>query len=170
MSELAPRQKSGHMFLVNTLSGIPGRLPLNPIARWEWVFPVVEAIHICGLTLLVGSVVILDLRLLGLRLRSEPVSGLAKELSPWIWLGIIIQLTTGPYLFSGDPHEYVQVAAFRNKMLFLLLALVFHFTVIRRATAPSADSSPLGWRRPAALVSLGLWFCVLLAGLWIGNL
>jgi len=83
---------------------------------------------------------------------------------------MIIQLTTGPYLFSGDPHEYVQVAAFRNKMLFLALALTFHFAVIRKATTPSADSAALGWRRPAALVSLGLWFGVLLAGLWIGNL
>lgn len=158
------------MFVVHILEGVSKGTPLNPIARWEWVFPVVEAIHICGFTLLVGSIVILDLRLLGISLRTQPVSRLAKELSPWIWAGIVVQLTTGPYLFSGDPHEYVQVAAFRNKMLFLLLALLFHFTVIRRATAPAADSSPLGWRRWAALVSLGLWFCVLLAGLWIGNL
>lgn len=158
------------MFLAYILQGAPEALPLNPIARWEWVFPVVESIHICGFTLLVGSIVILDLRLLGVYLRSQAVSRLAKELSPWIWAGIAIQMTTGPYLFSGDPHEYVQIAAFRNKMLFFLLALIFHFTVIRKATAPEADSAPLGWRRPAACVSLGLWFCVLLAGLWIGNL
>ena len=158
------------MLLADISEGFFQRIPLNPIARWEWVFPIVEAIHICGFALLVGSIVILDLRLLGISLRSQPVSRLAKELSPWIWTGIIFQLTTGPYLFSGDPHEYVQIAAFRNKMLFLLLALIFHFAVIRRATAPSADSEPLGWRRPAAFVSLGLWFCVLLAGLWIGNL
>ena len=158
------------MLLAHILQGIPEAAPLNPIARWTWVFPLVEAIHICGFTLLVGTIVILDLRLLGIRLRGQPVSRLAQELSPWIWTGIIIQLTTGPYLFSGDPHDYVQIAAFRNKMLFLLLALVFHFTVIRKATASSADSGPLGWRRLAALVSLGLWLCVLLAGLWIGNL
>ncbi len=158
------------MLLAHIFERFFERIPLNPIARWEWVFPIVEAIHICGFALLVGSIVILDLRLLGVSLRSQPVSRLAKELSPWIWIGIIFQLTTGPYLFSGDPHEYVQIAAFRNKMLFLLLALIFHFTVIRRATTPSADSEPLGWRRPAAFVSLGLWFCVLLAGLWIGNL
>jgi len=158
------------MLLVHILEGVPEGLPLNPIARWEWVFPIVEAVHICGFALLVGSIVILDLRLLGIGLVSQPVSRLAKELSGWIRAGIVLQLTTGPYLFSGDPREYVQIAAFRNKMLFLLLALVFHFTVMRRATAPSADSSPLGWRRSAACVSLGLWLCVLLAGLWIGNL
>jgi len=158
------------MFLAYILQGRPEALPLNPIARWEWVFPIVESLHICGFALLVGSIVILDLRLLGVCLRGQPVSRIAKELSPWIWAGLAIQLTTGPYLFSGDPHEYVQIAAFRNKMLFFLLALLFHFTVIRTATGPAADSAPLGWRRPAAAVSLGLWFCVLLAGLWIGNL
>jgi hypothetical protein len=158
------------MLLLSVLQGIPEALPLNPIARWEWVFPVVESIHICGFALLVGTVVILDLRLLGVFLRSQPVSRLARELAPWIWAGIVIQLTTGPYLFSADPHEYVQIAAFRNKMLFLLAALIFHFTVIRKATAPTEASLPLGWRKPAACVSLGLWLCVLLAGLWIGNL
>ena len=76
----------------------------------------------------------------------------------------------GAVSFSGDPYEYVQIAAFRVKMLLFLLALIFHFTVIRMATAPSRDSAPLGWRRPAAVVSLGLWVSVMLAGMWIGNL
>ncbi len=159
------------MFLAYAiLQAHPEAIPINPIARWEWVFPVVESIHICGFTLLVGTIVILDLRLLGLCLRRQTISQLAKDLAPWIWTGIILQLTTGPYLFSGDPGEYVQIAAFRGKMLLLLVALIFHFTVIRMATAPARDSAPLGWRRPAALVSLGLWVSVMLAGLWIGNL
>jgi hypothetical protein len=156
--------------LILLLLQVTEPLPLNPIARWEWVFPVVEAIHICGFSLLVGTVTILDLRLLGLCLRRQTLSQLAKQLSPWILTGILIQLITGPYLLSSDPREYVQVPAFRNKMMFLLLALIYHFTVIRKATAPAGASAPLGWRKPAALVSLGLWFSVLLAGLWIGNL
>jgi len=158
------------MFLACLFQAHPEALPVNPIARWEWVFPVVEALHICGFTLLVGTIVILDLRLMGICLRNQPVSEIAKGLSRWIWIGLLVQLTTGPYLFSGDPHEYVQVEAFRNKMWFFLAALIFHFTVIRWATRPAADSAPLGWRRGAGFVSLGLWFCVLLAGLWIGNL
>jgi hypothetical protein len=152
------------------LQAHPEAIPLNPIARWEWVFPVVESLHICGFTLLVGTIVVLDLRLLGLRLRQQPISQLARALSPWIWAGLLLQLITGPYLFSGDPYEYVQIAAFRMKMLLFVLALISHFTVMRAATAPSRDSAPLGWRRPAALVSLGLWVSVMLAGLWIGNL
>jgi hypothetical protein len=156
--------------ILNVLQGIPEVAPLNPIARWEWVFPVVESIHICGFSLLVGTVTILDLRLLGLCLRRQTVAQLARQLSPWILTGILIQVITGPYLLSSDRPEYWQVPAFRNKMLFLALALVYHFTVIRTATAPVEASEPLGWRRPAALVSLGLWFSVLLCGMWIGNL
>ncbi len=159
------------MFLAHLLlQGVPEAIPVNPIARWVWVFPVVESIHICGFTLLVGTATILDLRLLGLFFRQLSVSQVAKNLSPWTNTGIAIQLITGAYLFSGDPREYVQVAAFRTKMLMLLLALIFHFTVIRMATAAARDSAPLGWRRLAGIVSLGLWVSVLLAGLWIGNL
>jgi len=159
------------MIVLTLLQAVSGAIPKNPIARWEWVFPVVETLHIFGFTMLVGAVTILDLRLLGATLRRIPIPQLAKDLSPWIWAGIVVQFITGPYLFSGDPHEYIQIAAFRNKMLFLLLALIYHFTVIRKAVAAPADASaPLGWRRPAAFVSLGLWFCVLLSGMWIGNL
>ena len=145
-------------------------LPLNPIARWEWVFPVVESLHLCGLTLLIGMTALLDLRLMGIALERQPVSRIARDLAPWIAVGLIVQLVTGPYLFSGDPREYLEVEAFRNKMLLLALALAFHFTVIRRATSPALDAGRLGWRRPAAALSLGLWLAVALAGLWIGNL
>jgi hypothetical protein len=159
------------MFLAHLmLQGLPEAIPVNPIARWVWVFPVVESIHICGFTLLVGTVTMLDLRLVGLCFREQPVSQVAKNLAPWTNAGILIQLITGLYLFSGDPSEYVQVQAFRSKMLLLVLALIFHFTVIRSATAATRDSSALGWRRPAALASLGLWVSVLVCGLWIGNL
>jgi hypothetical protein len=158
------------MVLAYILQGIPEAAPLNPIARWEWVFPVVESIHICGFTLLVGTIAILDLRLLGVWLKRQSVAQLAKDLSPWIWTGIVVQLITGPYLFSSDPGEYIQVAAFRTKMVLFLVALIYHFTVMRKATAPMEASASLGWRRPAAALSLGLWISVMLAGLWIGNL
>jgi hypothetical protein len=148
----------------------PEAIPVNPIARWEWVFPVVETVHVLGFTLLVGTVVLLDLRLLGWSLQKHPVSHIARDLWPWIWTGIIVQFITGPYLFSGDPFEYLQVTAFRVKMALLLVALAFQFTAIRAATDRSRDSEPLGWRRLAAVVSVGLWVSVVVGGMWIGNL
>lgn len=156
--------------ILEILQGVPEALPKNPIARWAAVFAVVESVHICGFTLLVGTTVILDFRLLGICLRKQSVVQLAKDLSPWILTGLVIQLITGPYLFSSDPHDYLQVTAFRMKMVLLAFAVLYHFTVIRKAAAPPADDFPLGWRRPAALISLGLWLSVLMSGLWIGNL
>ncbi len=158
------------MLLLATVQGVADGLPLNPIARWEWVFPIVESLHLCGLTLLVGSVTIINFRLLGICLRGQRVSQVARDLAPFIWAGIAIQLTTGPYLFSGDPGEYLQVAAFRYKMLLLILALVFQLTVMVRATAEKWDVSTVGWRKAAAVASMTLWVSVLLGGLWIGNL
>src|ERR1700722_3985741 len=151
------------MTLSLLLQGLPEAPPVNPIARWTWVFPVIEGIHICGFILLVGTILILNFRILGVWLRRYSISSLAAELSPWIWTGIIVQLTTGPYLLSSDPGEYIQVPAFRNKMLFLVVALIFHVTVMRKATAPTGDSVATGWRKPAAVVSMGLWLSVLLA-------
>ena len=158
------------MMLAFILQGIPEALPLNPIARWTWVFPIVESVHICGIGLLVGTTLILDMRLMGLFLKKQPVSQLAKQLVPWIMAGLIIMLTTGPYLLTSDAGEYVQVSAFKVKMVLLAIAMLFHFTIIRWATQPVRDAEPLGWRRLAGGLSLGLWLSVVLGGLWIGNL
>jgi Family of unknown function (DUF6644) len=158
------------MLLLAGLQATAEALPLNPIARWEWVFPLIESLHILGFTLLVGSVVILDFRLLGISLRGQPISRVARDLAPYIWAGLFVQLTTGPYLFSGDPGDYVQVPAFRNKMVLLLLALVFHLAVMGKATAAKWDDEVPLWRKPVAVISLASWLSVLLAGVWIGSL
>jgi hypothetical protein len=145
-------------------------LPLNPIARWEWVFPVVESLHICGFTLLAGFATAINLRLLGLCLRRQRIADVAATLAPWMWGGFVVQIVTGTFLFSGDPGEYLQVAAFRNKMLLIVIAALFQFLVVRRATAPGRDLTPAAANGLIALISLALWTSVLLAGMWIGNL
>ncbi len=145
-------------------------LPLNPIARWEWVFPVVESVHICGFTLLAGFATVINLRLLGLCLRRQPICDVAASLAPWMWSGLVVQLVTGAFLFSGDPGEYLQVAAFRTKMLLILIAALYQFLVVRRATSAGRDLAHAGANGLIALLSLALWTGVLLAGMWIGNL
>lgn len=142
-------------------------LSLNPINRWEWVFPVVESIHICGFTLLVGTVAVLDLRLSDLALTHQSIADMAKSLAPWIYLGIVVQFITGPYLFTSSPHDYVHNPSFRMKMYFLAAALLFHFAVVRR-TAGKSQPLGVGWRRLVAFVSIALWIGVIFSGLSIG--
>jgi len=150
--------------------GHPEPASLNPIAQYTWVFPWVESAHICGLCILVGTALILDMRLMGLFFKNQTVSKLTRQLSPWIRAGLVVMLITGSYLLSSDAGEYIQVAAFKVKMLVLALAILFDVVVIRRATDPSRDKLPLGWRRFAGGMSLSLWLGVVIAGLWIGNL
>lgn len=142
-------------------------LSANPINRWEWVFPVVESIHICGFTLLVGAVAILDLRLSDFVLTRQSMGQIARALAPWIYLGIAMQFITGPYLFTSSPHDYLHNPSFRMKMMFLAAALIFHFTAVR-GTAGKSQPLGLGWRRLVALVSIALWVGVLFSGLSIG--
>src|SRR6202022_909362 len=95
-----------------------------------WLFPVIETIHIFGIILLVGATSILDLRLMGLTFRDEPVSKLAERFLPWAWAGFLIQVTTGLLLFSPEATKMYGNLGFEIKMLLIVVAginaFVFH--------------------------------------------
>ena len=129
----------------------------------EWLFPVIESVHITGLAVLVGTIVIVDFRLLGLTLRDRPVPQLAADLRPWTLAGIAIMLTTGPLMLSAEPERGYGNPAFTFKMSCLLLALVTHFTIHRRATTPDHTPGPI-LKRVAACLSLMLWTGVIFGG------
>jgi hypothetical protein len=116
----------------------------------SWLFPALQSVHVAGLALLVGAIVLLDLRLLGWALRRQTVAEVTAQVRPWIHRGLATVLITGAILFSGDTIRYLQNPAFLIKMAILLLALVIQFT-LRRA-------------RLTAVLSLVLWTCVVLAG------
>jgi len=127
----------------------------------EWVFPVVESLHFIGLALSVGTIAIVDLRLLGIVLRRQSRGDLAADLEIWTRIGLAVMLTTGPLMFSADAVNYHYNPAFQFKMVCLLLALLFHFTVHRHATrSPSASLLA----KLAGAVSLALWTCVVGGG------
>jgi len=132
-----------------------------PVARAlndsEWLFPAVESVHITGLAVLIGTIAIVDFRLLGLALRDRPAAQLARDLRYWTWAGIGIMLTTGPTMLSAEPERGYGNPAFAFKMSCLLLALVTHFTIHRRAAR-------LGPGKFAACLSLLLWTGVIFGG------
>src|SRR5437016_4516556 len=82
-----------------------------------WLFPIIETIHLFGIVLLVGSTSALDLRLMGVAMRDQPVSRLAARLLPWAWTGFVIQIITGTLLFSSEATRCYTNPAFRYKML-----------------------------------------------------
>lgn len=127
----------------------------------EWAFPVVESLHFFGFALSVGTIAIVDLRLLGITMRQLNASELDADLHLWTWIGFAVMLTSGPLMFSADAVNYRHNPAFQFKMICLSLALVFHFTVHRIATRASAR--PL-LARLAGAMSLALWTCVVAGG------
>lgn len=132
------------------------------------MFPLVETVHVLGITLLAGTVAILDLRLLGLILRRERVSEIACRILPWTWRGLAVMLASGLLLFFAEAVKSYGNTAFRVKVVMLVLVglnpLVFHTTIYRKVT--DWDLAPVTpWRaRLAGALSLTLWSGIIIAG------
>ena len=132
-----------------------------------WLFPVIESVHLLALALIGGAILVVDLRLLGLGLRSQPVAQLARDAQPWLIGGLVVMLSTGVLLFLSESIKCYYSPPFWYKMTFLLLALLFTSTVRRKvAAADEAHVRPI-WGKLVALVSLALWFGVGFSGRWI---
>jgi len=136
----------------------------------RWIFPAIEAVHIVALALMFGAILVLNLRLLGITFTNKPVAQLARELSSWVLVSLIIILATGILLFSSEAMKAYASVPFQVKMLFLFAAMIFHYTVYRRLTRrPDKALSP-AWSKLAAIVSIVLWLGVGLGGRGIGFL
>ena len=126
------------------------------------LFPILQSVHIIGLTLLVGTIALADFRLLGVGMRRHAAGDLTSRLAPWTSVGLVTVLVTGPLLFGADLARYLNNPAFLLKMGLLAVALALHFTLHRRATS-SITFKP-AMQKLAAVLSLILWSGVLLAG------
>lgn len=132
-----------------------------------WLFPVIEAVHLLALSLLGGTILLVDLRLLGFGLRNQPTAQLARAAQPWLIGALAAMVATGVPMFLSEPIKCYYSPPFWYKMSFLAVAMLYTFTVRRRvATADPAKVGPL-WGKLAAVASLGLWFCVGFSGRWI---
>ena len=138
------------------------------ISSSPWAFAVIESVHLLALAVIGGAVLTLDLRLLGLGLRDQPIDRVARDAHPWLVRSLIVMLVTGVLLFSSEPIKCCYSTAFWVKMSSLLLAMIFAFTVRRKvALAGEGHVRPI-WLKVVAIVSLVLWFGVGAGGRWIG--
>jgi purine-cytosine permease-like protein len=131
--------------------------------RQSLLFPVIQSVHIIGLTVLVGTICLVDLRLLGIGMNRQAVSELASRLAPWTSGGLMTVLVTGPLLFGSDLTRYLNNPAFVLKMLLLGIALAAHFT-LHRSVLREGVPLKTATRKLAAALSLILWSSVVLAG------
>ena len=142
--------------------------PLHTLRESPVFFPVVATIHLMGLALIGGAVLVVDLRLLGLALQDQPVAALAQDADRWLFRGLAVMVSTGILLFMCFATKYYYLTFFWVKMAALLMVVVFTRSVHRRVVmADDADISQVS-RKLVALVSLGLWTIVAIGGRYIG--
>lgn len=136
----------------------------NPLNESALSFPILECFHIVGFAFSVGTIALVDFRLLGWGMRREKPAQILKDTFFWTLGGLILMVLTGLMLFSSDPDMYYLNYAFDLKMLFLVLAIVFNYTVHRKTAMADAPASG----KLVACVSLALWACVVFGGIFIG--
>ena len=156
------------MSLLELFQWIQFSPPLVAMRSSPWLFPVIATIHLLGLSVVGGSVLVVDLRLLGLGLRRQPVARVASDAEPWLFRGLAVMVLTGIPLFMCFATKYYYLTFFWVKMAALLLVVVFHFAVRRRLVMGSEIQRSPAWSTLVAVVSLSLWTTVAIGGRWIG--
>jgi hypothetical protein len=142
------------------------------IAEDPVAFPWIEVVHVMAITIVFGSILLVDMRLMGLAARDFPISRLSRAIVPLTWVAFIIAAISGALLFASNPNTYYANFAFRAKILALICAginmAIFHVWTMRNMRQwDEARAIPLGVRA-AGLISIILWVAVIAFGRWIG--
>ena len=142
------------------------------IRQSTWLFPTIETIHVLFTVLVVGSITMLDLRLLNIANRDRSISEMHDEVLPWTWTSFVCAAIAGSLLFSSSATKYYHNFTFRMKMLSLLLvginAAYFELRTYRGVTAwDRGPRIPLA-AKVAGGVGLILWIGVVAFGRWTG--
>jgi hypothetical protein len=147
-------------------------LPLpTQIRESDWMFPTIETVHVFALVLVVGTIMTVDLRLLGFANKERPFSQVASEMLPWTWAAFAVAALAGMLMFSSKALTYYSNIPFRLKMVCLLLAginmVMFHWLGTRHLEAWDHGRPPRA-AKLAGGASLLLWTTIVAAGRWIG--
>ncbi len=135
-----------------------------------WLYSSVSVVHYFTLFFFIGTIVLVDLRILGLAGCGQTISLLADQLLPWTWIGFTLAMISGFLLFTTDAGDYAPDHVFQAKMIVILLALIFTVVVHRgQRKWNQLPAVPLGVKVIAAL-SLLLWLGAILAGVDIAAL
>lgn len=135
-------------------------------------FPWLESTHVLFLVLVFGSIIIVDLRLVGLAAHRRSARQLIRELLPYTWVAFVGAVATGSLLFISNAEMYWQSTPLKVKLVAIVLAginmAVFHLTAYRSIGVWDASPTPPAQARMAGFTSLALWTLVIFLGRWIG--
>lgn len=144
----------------------------------EWVntggatYPIIESLHVIAIAMVFGTIMVVDLRLLGLASHNRPFTRVAKDLLHLTWIGFCVAVVTGILLFLPNATSIAINTSFQVKMVLLLLAginmFVFEFVTARSVEAWDTTFPPPNAARVAGLFSLALWTGIIVFGRLIG--
>ncbi len=155
------------------MNPLPGPLVLDGGALGHlmrsarWLYPAVEIVHIFGFVLLVGSVLMFDLRLLGLN-RQLPLTLMARHLLRWSMASLLLVVPAGLLMFSAHPQDFIGNRVFLLKMTLImsagLNAAIFHTGVWQRVAGWDSGQATPASARTHAVLSMVLWLSVIACG------
>ena len=142
------------------------------IHQTAWAFTAIVLVHVVAISMLIGTIAIVDLRLLGFASTNRPFTDLARPVLPWTWAAFAVAATAGSLLFISRATEYFASTTFWIKMSFLVLAginmLIFEFITARGVQDWNRKPSPPLPARLAGGISLTCWILVIIFGRWTG--
>lgn len=143
------------------------------VAESTWMFPAAETVHVISITLVVGTVMVADLRLLNWTDRGHRIDAILRDALPWTWAAFVLALISGLIMFSSAPAKYLGNTYFLIKMALMAAAginmAIFHlFTQKGPSIGGDATAAHPRGAILAGALSLVLWISIVLAGRWIG--
>ncbi len=137
-----------------------------------YLFPVIECFHVLGLALVFGTIVIVDLRLLGVASTGRPFTRITSDVMKWTWGAFVFTAATGLLMFITNASVYYDNFFFRTKIALLALSginiLIFELTAGRAVKRWDKDAGAPAAGKTAAVLSLVLWITIIFMGRWIG--
>lgn len=137
----------------------------------DWSFAIIETVHILGLGLSVGTILWVDLRLVGLAMRSQRTSEVVSHIEPWAMRGFLVMFVSGALLLFAEPLKCYTRLTFRLKVLMLILAglnFLYFDTRIRGKLSEYDEAMVLPWRaKMVGYLSMALWLGIIFCGRWV---
>jgi uncharacterized protein DUF6644 len=160
------------MSVAETLASLQGSHLATTIRNSLYLFPLIESSHVIGLTMVFGTIAVIDFRLLGLASTRRPFSRVASDIFKWTWAAFGLTVLTGLLMFITNAGVYYNNFYFRSKMVLLLLAglnmLMFELTAGRKVQQWDTSKSAPASGKAVATVSILLWVAIIFVGRWIG--
>lgn len=136
-----------------------------------WIIPTLQTVHILAISVILGSILLVDLRLLGALGRGVALDAVVGRFAIWLWSALLVLALTGSVLVVGEPERAVTNPVFQIKLALIAVAafatLAITRPVVRDPLFWTASPARLATGRALALLSLLVWLAVIVAGRWI---